>query len=140
MSHGFGILDWLYVLLAAAVGWALEAHGGVLLGALAAWVARNWPVLVVLKGVWPLMFSAVPAAVAVLLVVGGVIAGVWPERNRDAGYSEEELERIRMEVVRMRLNSGLERITRVKASYSTARPGMTRGDNGAHGRGALLCI
>ncbi len=140
MSHGFGLLDWLYVLLAAAVGWVLESHGGILLGVLVAWVVRNWPMLAALKGVWPLAFSVIPAAVAVLLVVGGVIAGVWPERTRGAGYSEEELECIRMEVGRMRLDAGLDRITRVGTCYSTDRSGRDRGDNGAHGRGAFLCI
>jgi len=140
MSRGFGILDWLSVFLAATVGWVLESHGVILLGVLVAWVGRNWPMLVALRGVWPLAFSMVPAAVAVLLVVGGVIAGVWPERNRDAGYSEEELERIRMAVSRMRLNAGLDRITRAGARYSASRSGMDRGDNGVHGRGAFLCI
>lgn len=140
MSRGFGILDGLCVFLTAIGGWGVEAHGGVLLGALAAWVVRDWPMLVALKGVWPLVFSLVPTAAAVLLVVGGVIAGVWPERKRDVGYSEEELECIRAEVERMRINAGLDRITRVVTRYSTDRSGKARGDNGAHGRGAFLCI
>ncbi len=140
MSNGFGILDGLYVFLAAAVGWVLEAHGVVLLGVVAAWAVRDWPMLVALKGVWPLVFSLVPSAAAVLLVVGGVLAGVWPERKREVRYSEEELGRIRAEVERMRLNAGLNRITPVGMRYSTGRSGRNRGDNGAHGRSAFLCI
>lgn len=140
MSSGFGILDGLCVFLTAVGGWGLEAHGGVLLGALVAWVVRNWPMLVALRGVWPLVFSVVPTASAVLLVVGGVLAGVWPERKRDVGYSEEELERIRVEVERMRFNAGLDRITQAGTRYSTGRSRLGRVENGAHGRGALLCI